>query len=255
MKHRRMVIGGNWKMYKTPSEAVATAKVLKMKLINVRDVDVIVCPPFIDIVPVRDILKDSHIRVGGQNLHWEREGAFTGEISAQMLKDAGCEYVIVGHSERRHIFGESDQAINRKLRRALESGLRPIFCIGETLDERKAGQTEKVLARQVRNGLVEVNLSRADDLVVAYEPVWAIGTGENATPEQAQEAHRFVRQLLEELFGRETAATMRIQYGGSVKPANAAELMQQEDVDGALVGGASLDPESFAAIVKAAEAL
>lgn len=238
-------------MFKTPSEAVATAKALKVKLINVSDVEVVACPPFTALVPVQKILGESNIRLGGQNLYWEDEGAFTGEISAAMLKDAGCQYVIVGHSERRHVFGESDQAINKKLKQALSSGLIPIFCIGEKLDQRNEGLTEKVLEEQVRQGLTDIKISDANDLVVAYEPVWAIGTGVNATPEQAEEAHQFVRGVLNELLG-EVATGIRIQYGGSVKPANAEELLSQNNIDGALVGGASLDPESFAAIIKSA---
>jgi len=238
-------------MFKTPSEAVATAKALKVKLINVSDVEVVICPPFTDLVPVQKILSESNIQLGGQNLYWEDEGAFTGEISANMLKDAGCKYVIVGHSERRHVFGESDGDINQKLKKALSSGLIPIFCIGEKLDQRNEGLTENVLEEQVRNGLADIDISDANDLVVAYEPVWAIGTGVNATPEQAEEAHQFIRRLLNELVG-DLASQIRIQYGGSVKPANAEELMSQENIDGALVGGASLDPESFAAIIKSA---
>jgi triosephosphate isomerase len=253
MKKRRMIVGGNWKMYKTPSEAVTAAKALKVRLINVERVDVVVCAPFTDLVPVSEIIKGSKIQLGGQNMHWEDQGAFTGEISAKMLKDSGCEYVIIGHSERRHIFGEKDEDINKKIRKALECGLRPIFCVGEKLEQRKNGLTQKVIEEQVKSGLAEVSLSDASELVVAYEPVWAIGTGENATPAQAEEVQGFIRKLLMEIYSKELAEEIRIQYGGSVKPANAEELLSQENVDGALVGGASLDVDSFTAIIKIAE--
>ena len=240
-------------MYKTPSEAVASAKALKVKLINVDQVDIVVCPPFPDLVSVNEIIRDGKIKLGGQNLHWEDEGAFTGEVSARMLKDAGCEYVIVGHSERRHVFGETNEDINKKVLAAMQKGLRPIFCVGETIEQRRAGQTQTVVAEQVKAGLAGVELRNADDLVLAYEPVWAIGTGENATPEQAEDVHVFVRGLLQELVGAEHSGRIRIQYGGSVKPGNAGELMSQENIDGALVGGASLDANSFTEIIKSAE--
>jgi len=240
-------------MYKTPSEAVQAVNALKVKLVNVKEVEVVVCPPFTDLVPVYEVLKGTRIKVGGQNLHWQDEGAFTGEISAKMLQDAGCEYVIIGHSERRHVFGEKDVDINNKVRKALDSGLIPIFCVGEKIAERRAGQTQKVVEEQLRAGLAEVKLSRAEQLVIAYEPVWAIGTGENATPEQAEEVHVLIRKRLSEWYGVELGNQLRIQYGGSVKPANAEELMTKENIDGALVGGASLEAEGFAAIIKAAE--
>jgi len=236
-------------MYKTPAEANATAKALKVKLVNIENVDVVICPPAIDIPGVVEILKDSQTTVGGQNIYWENEGAFTGEISAQMLKNAGCEYVVLGHSERRHVFGETDEEVNKKVQKALSVGLKPIFCVGETLDERNSEQTQAVVERQVREGLKGVELANADQLVVAYEPVWAIGTGVNASPEQAEEVHALVRSILGQQFGEE----IRIQYGGSVKPGNAEELLRQENVDGALVGGASLDADSFSSIIKIAE--
>ncbi len=237
-------------MYKTPSEAVNVAKALKVKLINVEAVDVVICPPFPALVPVNGILRESNIKLGGQNLYWQDEGAFTGEISAKMLLDAGCQYVIVGHSERRHVFGEKNDEINKKIEKALESGLVPIFCVGETLEERQNGLTEKVVEEQIKDGLSDVEIRDANDLVIAYEPVWAIGTGETATPEQAEEVHRFIRELLCGLFSLILGNQIRIQYGGSVKPANAAELMSQENIDGALVGGASLDADSFTEIIK-----
>lgn len=253
MKKRKMIIGGNWKMFKTPSEAVRAAKALKVKLINIEAVEVVLFPPFTDLVPVYEIIKGMNIKLGGQNLYWEDQGAFTGEISAPMLKDSGCEYVIVGHSERRYIFREKDQDINKKIRKALEYGLKPIFCIGEKLEQRQSGLTQKVVEEQIKGGFSEVSLKSPSDLVIAYEPVWAIGTGVNATPEQAEEVQSFIRELIVELYSREIADNLRIQYGGSVKPTNAEELMRQENIDGALVGGASLDVDSFTAIIKAAE--
>ncbi|MFQ5649359.1 MAG: triose-phosphate isomerase [bacterium] len=255
MSKRSVLIGGNWKMYKTPAEAAATAKTLRVKLINVDNVDVVVCPPAVALVPVSDILKETRIKVGGQNMHWQDEGAFTGEISASMLLDAGCDYVILGHSERRHVFGETDGDINKKVLKALARGLRCIFCIGEKLQERQAGQTRAVVEQQMRAGLARVKLTNASDLVIAYEPVWAIGTGVNATPEQAEEVHYFIRELLGELFSVEFANQVCIQYGGSVKPANAESLLTQDNIDGALVGGASLDADSFTTIVKIAQSV
>lgn len=237
-------------MYKTPREAINVAKALKVKLINVEDVDVVICPPFPDLVSVNGILNESNIKLGGQNMYWQDEGAFTGEVSAKMLLDAGCQYVIIGHSERRHVFGEKNSEINQKVKKALGSGLIPIFCLGETLEERRNGLTEKVVEEQIIKGLSGVGITAANDIVVAYEPVWAIGTGETATPEQAEEVHRFIRELLGGLFSLSLGNQIRIQYGGSVKPANAAELMSQENIDGALVGGASLDADSFTEIIK-----
>jgi triosephosphate isomerase len=248
-----LIIGGNWKMFKTPTEAVSAAKALKVKLINIENTDMVVCPPFTDLVPVYGILKETRIRTGGQNLYWEDEGAFTGEVSAKMLRDSGCEYALAGHSERRHVFGETNQEVNRKVRKALSAGLRPILCVGETIEERKAGQTEKVVDEQLQAGLLEVNLNAGEDLVVAYEPVWAIGTGENATPDQAEEVHAFIRDGLGARYGSDLSNQIRIQYGGSVKPGNVHDLLSQENIDGALVGGASLDPDSFAEIIKSAE--
>jgi triosephosphate isomerase len=252
MSERRAIIGGNWKMYKTPTEAVATAIALKANLAGTDNADVVLCPPFTSLVPVSAVIEGSNVKLGGQNLYWEDEGAFTGEISAQMLTDSGCEYVIIGHSERRHVFGENDAGINKKVGQAMKAGLKPIFCVGEKLEEKEAGKTESIVGEQVRAGLAEIVIDDASSLVLAYEPVWAIGTGVNATPEQAEDVHRFIRRLLRELYGDSIAAQLTIQYGGSVKPANAHELLSQENIDGALVGGASLDAEDFAAIVKAA---
>ncbi len=255
MNPRRLIIGGNWKMYKTPSEAAATAKSLKVKLVNLEDVDVVVCPPATGIVPVVEILRQTKIKIGGQNMHWQDEGAFTGEISGKMLLDAGCEYVIIGHSERRHVFGEDDETINQKVLKALDVGLKPIFCIGEKLEEREAGKTNEVVESQIRQGLQDVKVDNPAGLVVAYEPVWAIGTGVNATPEQAEEVHGFIRELLQDTFSVDVANKICIQYGGSVKPDNAEALLSQPNIDGALVGGASLQADSFTAIIKKAQSI
>jgi len=252
---RRRFIAGNWKMFTTPADAAALVKALKVKVVNIHKVEMAVCPPFTNLVTAAELLKGTAIKLGAQNLYWEDEGAFTGEISAKMLLGAGCEYVIIGHSERRQYFGETDDTVNRRLKCALAAGLLPIVCAGETLAQRQAGTTERVVEAQVRGALAAIAAANFAKVVIAYEPVWAIGTGLNATPEQAQEVHAFIRRLLENLYNRELATACRIQYGGSVKPNNAAELLRQPDVDGALVGGASLQAESFAAIIKAAEDL
>ncbi|MDZ7344672.1 MAG: triose-phosphate isomerase [candidate division KSB1 bacterium] len=250
---RRMFVAGNWKMYTTPAEAAALIKALKVKVINVQKVEMAVCPPFTNLTVVAELLKGTAIKLGAQNLYWEEEGAYTGEISAKMLRGVGCEYVIIGHSERRQYFGETEATVNRRLKRALASGLKPIVCVGETLPQRQAGETERVVETQVHGAFVDISPADFSNVIIAYEPVWAIGTGVNATPEQAQEVHTFLRRLVEKIYNRELSAACCIQYGGSVKPANAAALMRQPDVDGALVGGASLQAESFAAIIKAAE--
>ncbi|MCR4437488.1 MAG: triose-phosphate isomerase [bacterium] len=253
---RRKIIAGNWKMYKTVSEAKELAKALKVRLVNeVKKLDVVVIPPFTDLLAVAEILRESGISWGAQNLHWEAKGAFTGEVSGEMIKSTGASYVIIGHSERRQYFGETDETVNRRLKAALQAGLTPIVCIGETLGQRQASQTLQVLESQLRGALQGFSAEQLRGVVIAYEPVWAIGTGVNATPEQAQEAHQFVRQLIAQLAGDGCAEAMRIQYGGSVKPDNARALLSLPDVDGALVGGASLEADSFAAIVKAAAEL
>ncbi|MDQ7053785.1 MAG: triose-phosphate isomerase [candidate division KSB1 bacterium] len=252
---RKKIIAGNWKMHKTPAEALQLVNELKVKTVNIEKVDMVVCPPYLAILTVRAVLKETPIRVGAQNLFWENEGAYTGEISAPMLVDAGCTYVIIGHSERRQYFHETDETINRKIKKALEFRLKPIFCIGETLEQREAGQTFTVLKTQLDGGLQDIDASAMQNIIIAYEPVWAIGTGRNATPEQAQEAHQFIRSSLAEKFGRPIADELRIQYGGSVKPENVEALLSQPDVDGALVGGASLKADSFAKIIEAAEHL
>ncbi|MBM3254436.1 MAG: triose-phosphate isomerase, partial [Candidatus Omnitrophica bacterium] len=222
---------------------------LLKNLKDVVDIEIAVCPPFTSLSFARKLLDGSNIKLGGQDLFWKEEGAFTGEISSKMLKDVGCEYVIIGHSERRQHFGETNETVRKKIKKALENGLKPIFCIGETLKEREDGKTEKVLDIQIREALNDLNKNQLNELVIAYEPVWAIGTGKVATETQAQEAHRFIRNLLGELFGETIKNSVRIQYGGSVKPENITAIIQQQDVDGALVGGASLNADYFTRIV------
>lgn len=238
-------------MNKTLSEAVDLAARLKVELHSIQDIKIVLCPPATHLLAVHQVIKDSQIELGGQNLYWESAGAFTGEISAEMLKSVGCHYVIIGHSERRQFFQETDATVNKKVRRALQSDLKPIMCVGETLEQREANITEKVLEHQIRGGLDGLSVKEMAHMVIAYEPVWAIGTGRTATTAQAQEAHRFIRELIQKLFGNETAEQLLIQYGGSVKPDNAKNLLSQPDVDGALVGGASLDVQSFVGIIKA----
>jgi len=250
MAERRPLIAGNWKMYKTCAEAVAAARLLAELFAGITDVDVMIAPPFTALFPVAEAIGNSAVMVGAQDVFWEKQGAYTGEVSAAMLVSAGCRHVIIGHSERRQLFGETDQSVNRKIRAALEAGLTAVFCVGETEAERDRGETFSVLARQVAKGLEGVALDRADQLVVAYEPVWAIGTGKTATVDQAQQAHAFIREQLERWLGQALAKSLRILYGGSVKPDNIGQLMTMADVDGALVGGASLDPETFIRIVR-----
>ncbi len=247
-KARKLIIAGNWKMNKTVAESVALVADLKVELAKVKEVDLVVCPPFTALKPVSDAITNTNIKLGAQNLHWENFGAFTGEICAAMLRDVYCTYVILGHSERRQFFGETDETVNRRLKAALAARLRPIVCIGETLQERESGKTNAVLEKQLRGSLANLTNEEINDCILAYEPVWAIGTGKNATPEQAQETHAFIRGVLGKLFG-DTATKVRVQYGGSVKPGNAKELMTQPDIDGALVGGASLQARSFIDIV------
>jgi len=250
MENRRPLIAGNWKMFKTVSEAVETARRLAALVDGVEDTDVMIAPPFTALAPVSDAVAGSPVALGAQNLFWETEGAYTGEISAAMLLSAGCRYAIIGHSERRQYFAETDETVNKRITAALAAGLIPIFCVGETEQEREAEKTFIVLDKQVRDGLKNFVSDELASLVIAYEPVWAIGTGRTATSEQAQEVHGFLRNLMAETFGRQLAEGMRILYGGSVKPANVDELMAQADVDGALVGGASLDPATFSEIVQ-----
>ena len=242
-------IAGNWKMFKTVHEAVLFAKELRSIVKDVSDVEMVVAPPFTAIAAVAEAFRNTNVGVAAQNLHWEREGAFTGEISAGMIIEAGAEYVIIGHSERRRLFGETDATVARKVAAAIEAGLTPIVCVGETLEERERDQTLAVLDRQVKGGLDRLTAEQIAELVVAYEPVWAIGTGRNATAAQAGEAHSHIRQRLGEWFGAPAAEQCHVIYGGSVKPENIAELVREPDVDGALVGGASLDVRSFVTIV------
>jgi triosephosphate isomerase len=250
-RNRKQLIAGNWKMYTLARSARELASAIRAGLGAGRVVDVALCPPFPWLTIVAEAVKGSPIAVGAQDVYPEPEGAFTGEVSPAMLLDAGCTYVIVGHSERRHVLGEKDDLINRKARFALEQGLSVILCVGEKLEQRDANQTEAVLDNQLTWGTREIPPALASKLLIAYEPVWAIGTGRNATPEQAQQAHVFLRWRFSQLFGSEAAESLRIQYGGSVKPDNAGSLLSQPDVDGALVGGASLKTESFLAIVRA----
>jgi triosephosphate isomerase len=246
---RKPLIAANWKMYKTPAQAKEFVDAF-LPLIDhhTRD-EIVLCPPFLDIPAVVAGTRGSKVHVGGQNMHWQEEGAVTGEISAAMLDAAGCTYVILGHSERRQFCGETDKTINQKLHTALRYKLTPIVCVGELLAEREEGKTEEVLQRQTARGLVDVPPELARRIVVAYEPVWAIGTGKTATPEMAAEAHLIIRSQIARSLGREIADKLRILYGGSVKPENATSLLNQPEIDGALVGGASLDPQSFAKIV------
>ncbi|OIQ58757.1 triosephosphate isomerase [Moorella thermoacetica] len=244
---RRPIVAGNWKMHNTTVEARDLVTLLR-PLVGTARAEVVVCPPFTAIAATVNAASGSNISVGAQDLFWEDKGAYTGEVSGPMLRDLGCRYVIIGHSERRQYFGETDATVNKKLLAAYRNKLLPIVCVGETLAEREAGHTLEVVSRQVREGLKGLESGQARDLVVAYEPVWAIGTGKTATAADAQEVIAFIRKTLGEMYG-ETAAAIRIQYGGSVRPENIAELMAQPDIDGALVGGASLDAVSFAAIV------
>jgi len=250
-KIRKKIVAGNWKMNKSLAEARDLAGGIKRELENVIDVDVVLCPPFTVLRAVGEMVSDTPIRIGAQNMHWENSGAFTGEISPSMLRDLYCWYVILGHSERRTLFHETDEMVNKKVKAALASHLVPIMCVGETLQERQGGQMKDVVKRQVEQGLAGVGADLRK-VVVAYEPVWAIGTGVNATPEQAQEMHAFIRDVLKGVGGADVAGSIRIQYGGSMKPANARDLMSQPDIDGGLIGGASLDARSFADIVRAA---
>ena len=246
---RTPLIAGNWKMFKTVAETVAHVKALRALVKDITDVEIVVAPPFTAVHAASDALRGSNVLVAAQDLHWEREGAFTGEVSAPMIKEAGAALVIIGHSERRTLFGETDATVNRKIGAAFASDLAPIVCIGETLDQRERNETLEVLDRQLKNGLDGVTAAQLGQLVLAYEPVWAIGTGRNATPAQAGEAHAHIRQRLRQWFGADAADVCRVIYGGSVKPENIRDLVAQPDVDGALVGGASLDVRGFHDII------
>jgi triosephosphate isomerase len=249
-KNRKLIIAGNWKMNKTVAEALDLARGLKLELAGVKEVDLLVCPPFTALGEVSRLLLDSNIRLGAQNMCEHNVGAYTGEIAAVMLKEFSARYVILGHSERRQFFGDTDALVSRKAHAAHAASLKPIVCVGEMLADREAGRTEQVLDTQIRGSLAGLSKEQMSETVIAYEPVWAIGTGKTATSAQAQEAHAFIRSLIVKLFEETVARRVRIQYGGSVKPSNARELMSQPDVDGALVGGASLEARTFADIVK-----
>ena len=252
MTMRTPIIAGNWKLNKTSREALMLVEEFKRELSTVTGVDVVVCPPFTALETVSEALMETNISLGAQNLSWAESGAFTGEISAAMLKDFGVKYVIIGHSERRQFFGETNETVNKRLLTALNHQLVPIVCVGENLAEREGNKTFDVVKNHCEGSLKGLTPEQMEQVVLAYEPVWAIGTGKTATPAQAQEVHQFIRQLLGKLFGADAAQAVRIQYGGSVTPENIGSLISQPDIDGALVGGASLKAASFAAIVKAA---
>ncbi len=243
---RKPLIAGNWKMNKLPSEAIVFAEQLKNSKFS-SNVEVLICPPYTALSEVTKVLKGSNIQVGAQNMHWETKGAFTGEISGEFLLDLGCQYVILGHSERRQLFAESDEIVNKKMLSALKLGLKPILCVGELLAERESNQTFNVIKRQIDGGLV--NIASLDKVVIAYEPVWAIGTGKTATPEQADEVHAYIRQSISDKYIKDTASQLRILYGGSVTPENVDNLMAKENIDGALVGGASLKLDAFLRLI------
>ena len=252
---RKIVIAGNWKMHKTNAEAMQLAKQIRMKTTDIKKTGMIVCPPFTALSVVNDILKDSSVCLGAQNMFWEKEGAYTGEISAGMIKSSGANYVILGHSERRQYFGETDETVNKKVKTALDNGLKPIVCVGESLEQREQNITKRVITRQVKGAFDGLTPEMMAHVIVAYEPIWAIGTGKTATPEQAQEVHVHIRGVIAELFGQPVADGLTIQYGGSVKPGNAEQLLRQPDIDGALVGGACLQADSFSEIIHIAEGL
>ncbi len=250
---RKPFIAGNWKLNLLTAPAVKLATDLKNQLKGIEKIEIAVAPVYTVLAAVGKVLAGSNIGLAAQDVYWEDSGAFTGEVGPAMLKDAGCKYAIIGHSERRQFFSETDESVNKKVKAALKAGLVPICCVGELLAEREAGKTLSVIERQVKGALAGISKAEVPSLVIAYEPVWAIGTGKVATPDQAQEVHAFIRNLLAGLYGKDLAESVRIQYGGSVKPDNIAVLMKQPDIDGALVGGASLKAESFAGIIKAIE--
>jgi triosephosphate isomerase len=246
---RKAIIAGNWKMNKTPDEARALVEEL-IPLVADAECEVVVCPPFVDLCPVSKAIKGTNIHLGAQNIHWAKSGAFTGEISADMLKKFGVEYAIVGHSERRQYFGETDATVNMRAKAALENGITPIICVGESLEQRERGETDEFVASQVRGALEGISADDARRIVIAYEPIWAIGTGRTATAEMAEETITVIRKTLRSIFGNDAAETVRIQYGGSMNPQNAASLMAMENIDGGLIGGASLKAEDFSKVVK-----
>lgn len=249
---RKKIIAGNWKMNKTVAESIELVEELQRLHADQTAVDVVVCPPYTSLKSVSDILSNTQIHVGSQNISAEDSGAYTGEVSHEMLKELYVRYVIIGHSERREHFQESDDLINRKVLKALEKKLKPILCVGESLEQRESGITEDVVEKQIRLGLRDINHDMYSDVVIAYEPVWAIGTGKTATAQQAQDVHYFIRSLIKEMVGLDASNVVRIQYGGSMKPSNAEELLSQADIDGGLIGGASLDAVSFGSLIESA---
>ena len=247
---RKPVIAGNWKMYKTASDTTSFISEFKPLVSDVANCEIVICPPFTSLNSAKGALKGSNIKLAAQDIFWEEKGAFTGEVSSSMLLDVGCEYVVIGHSERRQFFGETDDSVNKKISAALKATLTPIVCIGESLSQREKGQTFTVLETQIREGFKGITREQMVKMIIAYEPIWAIGTGKTATNSQAEEAHIFIRKTVGGMFGPDVSDKVRILYGGSVKPENISGLMEQPNIDGALVGGASLDPQSFAKLVK-----
>ena len=247
---RKLYIAGNWKMNYTAAQAAEIINELKIAVAGVDTIDIAIAPTFTALSSAIEAAAGSNVKIGAQNVHWAESGAFTGEISAEMLNEVGVDFAIIGHSERRQYFGETDETVNQRLKACLGDGLDAIVCVGETLAERKSNITADVVSRQIREGLAGLTANDMEKVTIAYEPVWAIGTGETASPEQAQEVHAQIRTLLDAMFGQDAAATIRIQYGGSVKPGNVAELMGKEDIDGALVGGASLKADDFSQLIK-----
>ena len=253
MKKRKLFVAGNWKMNTSQNDARVLVEGIRNKTENFNNIDIACMPPFVYLFLMKEILTGTKVKYGGQNMYYEEKGAYTGEVSPLMLRDLDCAYVIIGHSERRKYFSETDDVLNKKLKAALKNNLLPIFCLGETQEERDGNLAEKITERQLINGLAGVSPEEAEKITIAYEPVWAIGTGKNATPEQAQEMHKFLRGLLEKNFGKEVSQVIRIQYGGSVTPDNVENILIKEDIDGALVGGASLKIDSFIELLKKAE--
>lgn len=247
---RKVIIAGNWKMNKTILEAIELVNGLKRELSEIENIDIVVIPPYTALSEISDMLSGSNIELGAQDVHWEEKGAFTGEVSPIMLKDLGIKYVIIGHSERRTYFGETNETVNKKVKSSIKGGLSPIMCVGECLEERESGKTFDVIKNHVEGGLKGISKEDILKIVIAYEPVWAIGTGRTATPEQAEETHKYIRELLRRMYDESIAEDLRIQYGGSVRPDNIKDLISQEDIDGALVGGASLEIEQFVPIVR-----
>jgi triosephosphate isomerase len=252
LSNKKPFIAGNWKMYKTVPEAVELAKAIRFQSQQLTDAELVVIPPFTALTEVKKAIEGSSVRLGAQNLFWEKEGAFTGEVSAAMLKSAGCDYIVIGHSERRQYFAETNETVNKKIKSALGHGLIPIVCIGESLEERQKRKTMEKVETQINSGLDGFGRDEMERMIIAYEPIWAIGTGITATPSQAEEVHNFIREKLEKKYGKDAASCAIILYGGSVKPANTYSLIKEKNINGALVGGASLEAESFIQIVKEA---